>query len=104
MQRTSAQSIAVLLLGVASLTVAWGVAGVVALILAPGAKREIAASNGALGGRGLVRAGVICSWISIVLTVLAIALIAVVVFGVGLGGSGGSVDTVVEVAPVGVSF
>lgn len=102
-QRTSAQSIAVVLLGVASLTVAWGVAGVVALILAPGAKQEIAASNGALGGRGLVRAGVICSWISIALTVLVLALIAVVMFGVALGGGGG-MDTVVRVGPVGGSF
>ncbi len=71
-QRNSGQSIAVLALGVASLTVFWGVAGVVALFLAPGAKREIAASQGRLGGEGMVRAGVICSWVSIVLTVLAV--------------------------------
>ncbi|MGQ0463826.1 MAG: hypothetical protein ACT4QG_00755 [Sporichthyaceae bacterium] len=93
-QRTTGQSILVLLLGVASLTVAWGIAGVVALILAPGAKREIAASNGTLGGRGLIRAGVICSWISIALTVLVVALIAVAALGIGLGNPGGT-DTVI---------
>ncbi|MGQ0464318.1 MAG: hypothetical protein ACT4QG_03245 [Sporichthyaceae bacterium] len=81
--RTSLQSIAVLVLGVASLTVFWGVAGIVALILAPGAKREIAVSGGAVGGAGLVRAGVICSWISIALTVLALAVIALFLFAFG---------------------
>ncbi|MGQ0630134.1 MAG: DUF4190 domain-containing protein [Sporichthyaceae bacterium] len=70
--RNSGQSIAVLVLGVASLTVFWGVAGIVALCLAPGAKREIAASQGRVGGEGMIRAGVICSWVSIVLTLLAI--------------------------------
>ncbi|MGQ0625409.1 MAG: DUF4190 domain-containing protein [Sporichthyaceae bacterium] len=74
--RNSGQSIAVLALGVASLTVFWGVAGIVALFLAPGAKREIASSQGRLGGEGMIRAGVICSWVSIVLTVLAILAFA----------------------------
>lgn len=90
-QRTSTQSIVVLVLGIASLTVFWGIAGIVALFLAPGAKREIAASNNTLGGAGLIRAGVICSWISIVLTVLAIALVVALLIVVGTGGGG--VDT-----------
>lgn len=91
-QRTSTQSVAVLVLGVASLTVFWGIAGIVAVFLARGAKREITESNGALGGAGLVKAGVICSWISIALTVLAILLIAALLLVVGIGGGGG-VDT-----------
>lgn len=97
-QRTSAQSIAVLVFGIASLTVLWGIAGIVALVLAPGAKREIAASRGALGGEGLVRAGVICSWISIALTVLAILLVAALLVVIGIGGGGG-VDTSFTVDP-----
>jgi len=45
------------------------IASIVALALAPGAKREIAASGGALTGGGFIRAGVICAWISVALTV-----------------------------------
>lgn len=71
-RQTSGRAIAVLVLGIASLTVFWGVAGIVALCLSPGAKREIAASQGHLGGEDLVKAGVICSWISIALTILTI--------------------------------
>lgn len=82
-QRTSPQSFAVLVLGVASLTVFWGVAGIVALVLTPGAKREIAASNGGLSGAGLIRAGVICSWISMALTVLALVAIALLLVPIG---------------------
>ncbi|MGQ0846205.1 MAG: hypothetical protein ACT4QF_18950 [Sporichthyaceae bacterium] len=99
--RTSGQSVAVLVLGIASLTVFWGLAGIVALVLAPGAKRQIAASGGTLGGEGLIRAGVICSWISIVLTAIAIVLIVGLLVAVGAGGSG--VDTYIgtEVAELG---
>jgi hypothetical protein len=92
-ERTSGQSIAVLVLGVASLTVFWGVAGVVALFLAPGAKREIAASNGMLSGRGMIRAGVICSWVSIAIT--AIVLIGLsILFGIMFFGGDGNAETV----------
>lgn len=98
-QRTSAQAVAVLVLGIASLTVLWGIAGIVALVLAPGAKREIAASHGAVGGAGLVRAGVICSWISIALTVLAVLLIVALMFVVGTTSTG--VDTTItETVPL----
>ncbi|HUR76050.1 MAG TPA: DUF4190 domain-containing protein [Sporichthya sp.] len=48
------------------------VPAIVSLCLAPGAKREIQASGGALTGDGMVKAGVICSWVTIGLTVLAI--------------------------------
>jgi hypothetical protein len=43
--------------------------------MAPGAKREIAASEGTVTGEGLVKAGVVCSWISLGLVVAGIALI-----------------------------
>ena len=48
------------------------IASIVALALAPGAKREIAASGGALTGGGFIRAGVICAWISVALTVVSL--------------------------------
>lgn len=46
------------------------VAAIVSLALAPGAKREISGSGGALTGEGMVKAGVICSWICVGLTAL----------------------------------
>lgn len=98
-QRTSGQAVAVLVLGIASLTVFWAVAGIAALVLARGARRDIAASGGRLGGNGLVRAGVICSWISIALTVLAAILVAVLLLAFATSGAG--VDTtVVETVPL----
>ena len=89
-ERTSAQSVAVLVLGVASLTVFWAVAGVVALFLAPGAKREIAASNGMLGGGSMIRAGVICSWVSIAITALVVAALGMLFGLMFFGGDGGT--------------
>jgi hypothetical protein len=81
---TSGKAIAVLVLGIASLvtiTCAGVVGAIIALCLAPGAQREIAASSGRLTGEGMVKAGKICSWISIALTVLGIlAFVALFVF------------------------
>ena len=62
------------MLGIVGLAMSMGcgigvIASIVALALAPGAKREIAASGGALTGGGFIQAGVICSWISVALTV-----------------------------------
>ncbi len=95
--RTSPRAVVVLVLGVASLTVFWGLAGIAALVIAPGAKREIARSGGTVEGAGLVRAGVICSWISIALTILFAAAIIGLLFAAG-GGSGG-VDTSITTVP-----
>ncbi|HET8970195.1 MAG TPA: hypothetical protein VFN19_03975 [Candidatus Nanopelagicales bacterium] len=58
------------------------VCAIVALALAPGAKREIAASNGWKTGEGMVKAGVICSWIAVALfLVLAVIIIIGLVVG-----------------------
>lgn len=101
-QRTSVQAIATLVFGIASLTVLWGVGGIVALVLAPGAKREIEASQGTLGGAGLVRAGVICSWISIGLSVLVIVLVLGLFFVFGV--SSGGVDTTITETGAGTAW
>lgn len=69
-----------------ALSCGWGigvVAAIVALALAPGAKREIAASDGALTGDGFIKAGVICSWITVGLTV---AFILYIVAALSFGG------------------
>lgn len=48
---------------------------IVALALAPGAKREIAGSGGMVTGEGFVKAGVICSWIAVGLTIAGVILV-----------------------------
>lgn len=86
--RTHGKAIAVLVLGIASLIACLGLPGIVALCLAPGARREIAASQGRLTGEGLVKAGVICSWISIALAILVIIAFAIVLAFAISNGSG----------------
>jgi hypothetical protein len=71
-QQTSGKATTVLVLGILSLLVCQ-VLGIIAICLAPGAKREIAQSQGRLGGEGYIKAGVICAWISIALTIALIA-------------------------------
>jgi cytochrome c biogenesis protein CcdA len=69
--------VAVLVLGIASLVTGCCIGvipAIVALSMAGGARREIAASGGRLSGDGFIKGGVICSWISIGLTAVAIVL------------------------------
>jgi hypothetical protein len=61
---------------------------VIALAMAPGARREIEASGGALGGAGQLRTGTILAWITVGLTALAVvAVIAVVALAVSASDS-----------------
>ena len=99
-QRTSPQAVVVLVLGLASLTVFWGVAGIVALVLSRGAKREVEASNGALGGAGMIRAGVICSWISIAITVLVVLAVGLLFSSLVIGGDTYTSNNPLMFAPV----
>lgn len=78
--RTSGRAVAVMVLGIAGLVLTCGygvgvVAAIVALVLAPGAKREIAASHGQLTGLGMIKAGVICAWVTVGLTLAGVALL-----------------------------
>ncbi len=50
------------------------VVAVMALVMAPAARREVLAGEGRLGGLGLIRTGTICSWVSVVLAVVGGAL------------------------------
>lgn len=77
--RTSPRAVWVGVCGIGSLialfTVCIGfVPAIVALCLSPEAKREIRESRGALSGDGLRRAGVICAWVTIGITVLVVVL------------------------------
>ena len=80
---TSGRATAVLICGISSLLLLLAGVGfipaVVALVLAGGAKREILESNGRLTGLDFVKAGRICSWITVALTVLAVVFIVVAV-------------------------
>jgi hypothetical protein len=87
---TAGRATAVLITGIASLVLLFSCIGfipaIVALVLAPGAEREIHASQGRLGGLGQVRAGRICSWITIAVTVLGLVIVGVIL-AVGLARS-----------------
>jgi hypothetical protein len=92
---TSGKATTVLVLGVASLLLMFMcgiglVTAIVALVLAPGAKREIHQSEGRLTGLGMVQGGVVCSWITIGLVLL---IAAVIVLVVAVGASFGDFDS-----------
>jgi hypothetical protein len=74
----------VLVLGIVSLVMLFTcglgfVTAVIALALAPGARREIAESGGRLTGESQVRTGTILSWVTLGLTALAVVVVAVVI-------------------------
>lgn len=77
-------AIAVLVLGVVGLCLicAYGIGvipAIVSLALAPGARRQIAESEGSLTGSSFIKAGVICSWVAVGLAVVGFAAILIVV-------------------------
>jgi hypothetical protein len=92
---TSGKATTVLVLGVASLLLVFMcglglVTAIVALVMAPAAKREIHQSQGRLTGLGLVQGGVVCSWITIGLAVLVAAVIVLLLaVGTSIGGLDG---------------
>ena len=84
--RNSGTAVAVLVLGICGLvfSCAYGVGivpAIVALALAPKAKREIAGSAGMLTGDGMIKAGVICGWVTVGLTALGIVLVIALLLG-----------------------
>lgn len=85
---TSSKATTVLVLGIVSLVLTFGCIGfilaIVALVLAPGAAREIAESGGRLTGETQLKAGKIMSWISLGITA---ALIVAVVAGLAIASS-----------------
>ena len=82
--QTSGKSTAVLVLGIVSLALMCGygvglIPAIIALAMAPGARREIAGSGGRLQGEGQIKAGVVCSWVTVGIVAAAIVLIVVLV-------------------------
>jgi hypothetical protein len=84
--RTSSKAVAVLVLGIAGLLLMFCVGGVapavLALAMARGARAELRDAQGFLGGAGMLRAGVVMSWIAlgVSLVVLAGFVIAVLLY------------------------
>jgi hypothetical protein len=73
--------VAVLVLAVCSFVVFPVVPAVVALALAPGASRDIAAAGGRLTGDGLLKAGRIVAWVNLGLA-LGFVLLMILMLGV----------------------
>jgi hypothetical protein len=76
---SSGRATAVMVLGIASIPLlcmcfTGVITAVVALALAPGATRDIAAADGRLGGAGQVKAGVILSWIALALAAVLVII------------------------------
>lgn len=83
--QTDGTAIAVLVLAIGSWLICPVIPAIVALVLARNAKRAIAESRGMKTGEGMVKAGVIVSWINIAFYVLVaiIAVIAVIAVAAG---------------------
>lgn len=82
--QTAGRATTVLVLGIVSLVMMFTcglgiVTAVIALVMAPGAKREIAESGGRLTGQSQVRTGTILSWITLGLTALVVIVVAVLI-------------------------
>ena len=79
---TDGTAVAVLVLGIVSLLMlfCYGlgfIPAIVALCLAPGSRRNIERSQGKLGGEGMVKAGAICSWVTLGIVALFVLVVAV---------------------------
>jgi hypothetical protein len=83
------------MLGIGSLVVLFTCAvgfipAIIALVMAPGARREIEQSGGQLGGLGLIRAGKICAWVTLGITAFALVLIIIGIVTLALLAEGGA--------------
>jgi len=81
--RNSGQATAVMVLGIVGLSIfcLYGIGvipAIVGLALAPGARRQIRMSGGTLTGEGFVKAGVICSWVTIGLLAATLVIVGVI--------------------------
>ena len=80
-----------LVLGILSFVACGPFTGIPAYIIGKRAEREILASNGALTGDGMAKAGWILGLVSIILTVLAVlGVIVLLVLGVAVSTTSGS--------------
>ena len=83
-QKADRKATAVMVLGIVGLVLICGygvgaIPAIVALAMAPSARREIAASGGMLDGEGFIKAGVVCAWIAVGLTLAGIAFLVILI-------------------------
>jgi cytochrome c biogenesis protein CcdA len=104
---TASSATTVLVLGIVGLVTFFTFCGlgvvpaIIALVLAPGARREIEASGGTLGGASQVRAGTIMAWITLGLTAL---LVIIVIAGIVLLVSSSDSSTTLPPLLAGTAF
>lgn len=84
--KSSGRAVAVMVLGIVGLvfTCFYGIGiipAIVALALAPSAKREINGSQGALTGLGMVKAGTVCAWIAVGIALVFVVIIIIAAVG-----------------------
>lgn len=84
--QTSGKAIAALVLGLISIVACGIFTGIPAFIVGRSAVREIDASGGRLGGRGMATAGWVIGLIEIVLGIIGI-IVVIIVFASGSGGN-----------------
>lgn len=85
--KTSNNAIVALVLAIASWVICPLIPAIIALVFANNAKKEIAASQGRVGGDGMVTASVLVAWINIGVTaaVVVMGLLVVVLIAVAGG-------------------
>lgn len=81
-QQSSSKAVVALVLGIVGLFFCQLLVGIAALVVGRNAVREIDASGGRLGGRGMATAGWILGLVDLVLGVLAVIFV-IVVLGTG---------------------
>jgi hypothetical protein len=91
-KQTSSKATTVMVLGIVSLVLTFTcglgfITAIIALVMAGGAEREIAAAGGALDGEGQLKAGRIMSWISLAITAVGVLFI-IGAIAVGISSSG----------------
>lgn len=79
-QQTAGKATAALVLAIVGWFILPIIGPIIALALASGAKKAIAASNGALGGRGLAVAAQVVAWVSLAVWVLILGAIMSITF------------------------
>lgn len=98
---TESKAVVALVLAMASFTVIPLLPAIAALVVAPSARRSITASQGRLGGDGLLTAARVVSWSNIALVLLAVVVVVVLLMAADGPGVFGDreVDTDLEPYP-----
>ncbi len=74
----SGKALASLLVGISSFIMTGIIGAIIAIVLGSMARKEIAASNGALKGKGMADWGFWLGWANVILTVIALLIFALV--------------------------